>query len=1592
MKTIRYLFYLVFLLPLTGTGQTLKLLDVDKGAGGSSPKYFTLYKNEIYFSALQTSPESGITQDNELWKTDGTPEGTIKVKDLGTGDDGSANPQYLKTVGDYLYFTANGNAYRTDGSDAGTVLLLPSLQVNSEFLPLTGNTVLFLAGDPSASFSRLYITDGSASGNHIVKDFQVYGAVKSGNQVFLSVFDDAAGNQLWKTDGTTEGTILVKDLSEETETSRDVVSLQNVNGSLFFVTRGSILYGRGTYTLWKSDGTEAGTQPVSSFNNCSSFKPLGCANDQFLFWVSADTSGLFGSDGTTTGTKLLKQDIYNTNNANDANNDLALLLGNILYFKAGTLMTGQELWRTDGTPEGTFMVTEINPGFNHGVASLLATDGNVIYFSGSEGTNGYELWQTDGAMVRRVADINPGPTGSSPQFVLPAGNGLYVSARDSYHGEEVYVISETNDNNWPPNLQLATPGNANAFEAPATVAFMANASDPDGTISKVDFYNFTMYFEHLGTDSAAPFSFDWSNLPIGNYTLTAVAYDNRGLSQTADISFSVVQANSTPLITITSPANNTSVPVNTEVTISAETAGDSAVAGVTFSVMVDGEMITIEDTEAPYSTDINLGWQPGPHTIVATVGDNEGGTASDTVSVFVTNAAPEVAITTPADNDTVSAPATVTIEATANDADGAVAKLVFSYKEEGAAPVFTTVAEAPYSFTFETGTSAADYTVTATAYDNSGDSSSASITIHAVGNTPPAIRITAPSDSNMVLPSGATIDVAAEAGDTDGTVESVTFSYVPAGSSTPVIITDTEAPYTASVNAGNGPGTLSITATATDNNGATATSSFALEVAGNTAPVITITAPEDSSTVPSGSSVTVTASATDSDGTIDSVTFSYIAAGTSTPVVITDTEAPYSATVSIGTAPGELIVTATAYDNGGAFSSANLALHVAGSTPPTVTITSPADNSYVLSSNNLTILASASDSDGTIQRVEFSYTPAGSSTPVVLTDLTAPYSAMINAGTGPADLVITATAFDNSGGSSSDSITVHVAANILPIIGIISPVNEAYVPGLSMVTVEANAMDFDGTIAQVTFTYTVPGTTVPITITDNTEPYAITFQVTNGPADYTVTATATDNTGGSSSASVNFHIATNSAPVITITSPDNDETVSGPFTVEATATDSDGTIGHVTFTYTPAGATVPVSVTDSEAPYTASVNLGAVPGDYTIIATATDNNGGTASDTIVVHIANTPPVINITSPEDHTNITGAADVTVQATATDPGGSVGKVTFTYTPAGSSTPVTTEDLTAPYSATIHLDGTPGDYVVIATATDNNGATASDTITIHVLNAPPVITITAPADGDTITGPATVTVNATATDSDGIQDVTFTYTKAGGTPVTVTDASAPYSFTINAGNEYTNYTITATATDSLGATSSVSITIHVIPSSDIFGPACMDKNGTYTLELNPNKRPGATQYNWWFNGYTQRITPVAGEPYKVNIASGQWFGTGQVCVGVNYNGPPYYASFCMNVPLCSTARLGADMETETSALSVSPNPAADQFTFTSQREVSLLVVTNLQGVTVWSKADIAQGETIRFGESLGSGLYNVVVRFADGGKESLKIVKTK
>ena len=123
-------------------------------------------------------------------------------------------------------------------------------------------------------------------------------------------------------------------------------------------------------------------------------------------------------------------------------------------------------------------------------------------------------------------------TNASYNGSIATGAGVNIGAQFSYSGTNAKPTSfsingtQCNGAHQPPTVTLTSPAAGATYTSGATVPLAASASAADGaSISKVEFYNDTTL---LGSDSSAPYTFDWTSVPAGDYSVYAKAYDSLG--------------------------------------------------------------------------------------------------------------------------------------------------------------------------------------------------------------------------------------------------------------------------------------------------------------------------------------------------------------------------------------------------------------------------------------------------------------------------------------------------------------------------------------------------------------------------------------------------------------------------------------------------------------------------------------------------------------------------------------------------------------------------------------------------------------------------------------------------------------------------------------------------------------------------------------------------------------------------------------------------------------------------------------------------------------------------------------------------------
>lgn len=440
--------------------------DIVPGAasGIDSTKFsIMIIGNNLVFKA--TTPEFG----NEYWySSDGTTANTNILKDITAGARSSSLPynsgDTAKTVGNYFLFSvpdstgATANIWRTDGTPGGTIELVTNINTGTAGANyITGfyvfkNRAYFLINDNVHPNVALWSTDGiDATTAHtlFLKDL---GAKGSGNFnllnavafptkfVFFYPTDNTfATYALWQSDGTVNGTNVLKTF--------DANSNQIVIGGQLIFSGAPVIY------------------PPFSYDIGTAAFGYSLYNGQFFFSAYSKSNGneLWISDGSTAGTNMVKD--INPGIGNGIPNSQSFYESVVytkqgLFFPADDGTNGIELWKSNGTSAGTVMVKNINPGANNSdpVLNFFLVNGN-IFFNATDGVPSdssiTDLFVVDGVfspLPVRLLDFTVTP--KKPDALLQWATAQEVNS--SY-----FTIQSSDDaTNWNNIGKVAAMGNS----------------------------------------------------------------------------------------------------------------------------------------------------------------------------------------------------------------------------------------------------------------------------------------------------------------------------------------------------------------------------------------------------------------------------------------------------------------------------------------------------------------------------------------------------------------------------------------------------------------------------------------------------------------------------------------------------------------------------------------------------------------------------------------------------------------------------------------------------------------------------------------------------------------------------------------------------------------------------------------------------------------------------------------------------------------------------------------------------------------------------------------------------------------------------
>ncbi len=978
------------------------------------------------------------------------------------------------------------------------------------------------------------------------------------------------------------------------------------------------------------------------------------------------------------------------------------------------------------------------------------------------------------------------------------------------------VFASGGSGNPAPSVSITSPSQGATFEAGATINIGANATD-NGSVARVEFYNGSSL---LGEDSTAPYTYNWTNVSAGSYTIIAKAYDNEGASSTSSVSITVngIGGNELPTVAITSPTQGATFTAGSTINIAANASDtDGTISRVEF---YNGNTMLSEDTSAPYS----YSWAnvaEGSYTITVKAFDNENGEGSSSVSIIVNGS-----------GSSCTAPAYVPGQVyTGGD--------IVSYQGNEYKAKWWTQNNDPV-------------TNRENVWELIGPCSGGG-----GGNGAPTVSITSPTSGQSFV-ENTNITINANASDTDGTISNVEF-YVDGN----MIEQDNSAPYT--VNWIATLGGHNITAKATDNANQSTTSS-----------TVSISVTSDGGCTGNGFKVV---GYTPSWGNINNIQYDKLthinyafaiprADGSLEPLASPN---KLQQIVSLGHAQGTKVLIAVGGWELGDGGGVDRRFSQLAANPSTRT-------AFV---NNLVNFVNQYDLDGVDMDWEY---PREGSEPqhfeLLMQELgQAMHSrgklltaAVVVSGWN-ADGVLSGVfddvdflnimAYDGNNHGSMSQATggldywlgrgLPKSKAVLGVPFYCRPQPESYANLLAM-GASPNSDSFQGRNYNG-----IPTIKAKTELAQQRAGGIMIWELSHDTSDQSTSLlTAINQVAGDPCGPDNV------APQVAVTSPQNGAsyTVGNNVVINANASDTDGNVTKVVF-YVDEN----MISEDTSSPYTA--NWTATSGNHNITARAIDNDGAvTISSAVSISVTggtnNQPPTVSITEPGDNATFTVGNSVGISANANDTDGNVTKVVF-YVDGN----MISEDTSSPYTA--NWTATIGNHTLTAMATDDdNDSSTSIAINITVQtdtgggcdeaqyvdgsayntgdtvqnlgkkyeclvggwctvggpyapgegwawdnawkelgdcgggnppggNQAPTVSITSPGNGQSFTAGSTINISASASDVDGtVSKVEFfsNGSKLG------EDTTSPYSYTWNNASNG-NYTLTAKATDNDNAT---------------------------------------------------------------------------------------------------------------------------------------------------------------------------------------------
>ncbi|MTI38890.1 tandem-95 repeat protein [Fulvivirga lutimaris] len=832
----------------------------------------------------------------------------------------------------------------------------------------------------------------------------------------------------------------------------------------------------------------------------------------------------------------------------------------------------------------------------------------------------------------------------------------------------------------------ANAGTDKSVTLPSNTAILnGSGSSPTGTITSYAWIKLSGGVASL--QNAGTKDLTVGNLEVGTYQFQLTVTDDGGKT-----------ASDIAIVTVSSPPNEVptanagsdkiiTLPTNSTTINGSGSDPDGSISSYSW-IQVSGP--SFNSTGANSATLQLTNLIEGIYVFKLTVTDDDGATDNDNVTINVqasaTNSPPTV---DGGEDQNIFLPSnSTTLSAIASDTDGTIV----SYLWEKVSGSTVTLSNATTSVLTITNLLEGPYVFKITVSDDDGAKASDNISINvSLSNQSPTSN--PGSDKSITLPTN-TINLNGSGVDADGTI--ISYEWIKITSLTATLVNASSSALTVE---NMEEGTHVFGLTVTDNEGATGYAEVTVTV--NAGPVNASpqadAGPDLNITLPTAN-VLISGSGSDSDGSI--VTYSWTkVSGPS--VILNNSNSSDLNLTNIET--GSYVFSITVTDDDGASDIDQMSMVVFPANVNQSPLVNVGENRILtLPSNSITITASVSDPDGSIENYEWTKVTGGDVTlsqnqeSLILTNLLE--------GVYTFKLLVT----DNLGATSSDLVTLTVlGSNQAPTVD--AGIDRYLILPENSISIKANAEDIDGTITNINW-QKVSGASATLANTTS-----FTLQASNLVEGlYTFEVTVTDDNGSSDTDQVNLTVLPVGSSQLPIVEAGPDQIIFLPtstVSISGTATDPDGIITSYEWTKTGGSG----DLENSTNPVVTIKNLEL--GQSTFKLTAVDNSGASSTDNVTVTVnpstTNQPPTASAGGNKNIQLPTNS--VTLSGSGTDIDGSIDSYNWSKINGGSATFSSTTN-----GVTNVSNLSEGSYTFRLNVTDDQGAIASDNAIVNVLPA--------------------------------------------------------------------------------------------------------------------------------------------------------------------------------------------------------------------------------------------------------------------------------